>query len=65
MKPEGRMAQWAFLLCREKREPGGPQHSLEFHQTGKAQSGEEKQTQKRPAAFQKYRWGFMSNMEHG
>ena len=62
VKSEGKMAQWECFLCREKREPGTPDTVWSFFKQGRAESGEEKQTQKRPVAFPKHRWGFMSNM---
>lgn len=57
VKPEGRMAHWESLLCRDKREPGDPRHSLEFHQTGESREWGGKTDTEETSGFPKIQMG--------
>ena len=47
---------------RQRGTSAPPTQPWSFIKQERAENREEKRTQKRPAAFPKYRWGFMSNM---
>lgn len=58
VKPEGRMAHQESLLGREKREPGDPRHSLEFHQTGENREKGGKTDTEETGGFPEIQMGF-------